>query len=372
MSFIHEPLFSSSLNSIIFFVSIVFSFFSLAFIGILYAHRKNKKRKSRGQISPIEDQIHSLNQEVRFYEDRKKELHKRSQQRHLLSRAARELGASLNPIDIQKKLIDTAKIVFNGQNAVITYGDSNDPIDHFILQRRQPVLVPSDVFKGDPLMAVPITVQRSIAGVLRVFGASAQFPYSRDDMRLLDSLASLASLAMDNSMLFNQIEQSALRDGLTGLLTHKAFQDQLDESILEASRYNQPLSIILCDVDHFKKVNDTHGHQAGDLVLQGFAHVLDRNVRDVDIVARYGGEEFILLLRHTSHAQAKQLAEKIRIDLMAQEFDTGSQVLSITSSFGVATFPEDATSGQQLIRQADQRLYKCKEGGRNQVRGRNG
>ena len=115
-------------------------------------------------------------------------------------------------------------------------------------------------------MAVPISAQRSVAGILRV-GGSPRSPYSRDDLRLLDILGSLASLALDNSLLFNQVQESALRDGLTGLITHKAFQDSLENAVLEASRYNYPLSVILTDVDHFKSINDIHGHQAGDQVL---------------------------------------------------------------------------------------------------------
>ncbi|OVE78181.1 hypothetical protein BVX98_01210, partial [bacterium F11] len=232
-----------------------------------------------------------------------------------------------------------------------------------------PILVPGDLFKGDPLMAVPISAQHTVAGILRVGGKPGK-PFAREELRLLDILGSLASLALDNSVLFNQVQDSALRDGLTGLLTHRAFQESLESAILESSRYNQPLSLILTDVDHFKSINDNYGHQAGDEILQGFAHILARNVREVDVVARYGGEEFVLILLQTNHRDAMEIAEHLRLDLEAQRFEVGGKVINMTGSFGVATFPDDSTSSQQLIRQADQRLYAAKQAGRNQVRGK--
>ncbi len=218
-----------------------------------------------------------------------------------------------------------------------------------MIQRRQPILVPSDAMKGVPILAAPVCAQQAVVGVLRVGGVESSKLYSRDDLRLLEILANLASLAMDNCMLFHNVEQNALRDNLTGLLTHRAFDDQMEKALLEASRYNQPLSLILADIDHFKSVNDTYGHQAGDAVLQGFAHVMDRNTRPVDVIARYGGEEFVILLLQTPHADAIQLAEKIRHDMSEQAFEVGGRTLTITGSFGVATFPDDATSQQQLF-----------------------
>lgn len=344
----------------------------LAALALAHVHGQGLRRRRQAEQMEEDElsrEARVLKQEVAFYEGRAAELSARSAQRRRLSTAARELGAVLDPQAIQARLQAIAGELFPARPVKISYGQDADAIDSFISQRRQPVLVPGEMFRGDPLMAVPILVQRQAAAVLRVGGAAGQ-PFSRDDLRLLDILGGLASMALENAMLLQQVQETALRDGLTGLLTHRAFQDHLQAAVLEASRYNQPLSVILCDVDHFKAVNDSLGHQAGDLVLQGFAHVLDRNVRNVDVVARYGGEEFIVLLLQTGHAQALEMAERIRLDLAAQEFDAPGRPLSITSSFGVATFPEDATSGQQLVRQADQRLYKAKKAGRNRVQGR--
>jgi len=343
------------------------------FSGALIGFFRAKLSALRRERSVVEDDVAKesrlLHQEIAFYEEKRAGLSKRGGQRRLLSEAARGLGSLLDPSAVQERLIKIAQLLFPSQSVTISYGQKPDAVDSYVVERRQPLLVPSDVMKGVPQMAVPITAQQAVVGVLRV-GGSGPGPaagYAREDLRLLEILASLASLAMDNCALFHQVQQTALRDHLTGLLTHRAFQDQLEQSILEASRYNQPLSIVLVDVDHFKSINDTHGHQAGDLVLQGLAHVMDRSVRPVDIIARYGGEEFAVLLLQTPHRAAASVAEQIRRDLAEQTFDAGGKAIRITASFGVATFPEDATSGQQLFRQADQRLYKAKAAGRNQV-----
>ncbi len=342
--------------------------------GIFLLHLYQEKISSGlKKISEKEDQISKdtqlLKKEIDFYNGRKKDLEKRAGQRRHLLLAARELGSLLDPGDIQERLLDIARSLFSGFRVHLSHGQNPDAIDSYVMQKGQPLLIPTKTIKGNPLLAVPILMQGAVAGVLRVGGEPGP-EFTREDLRLLDILASLASLSLENSALFTQVQETALRDNLTGLWTHRAFSDQLEASLLEASRYGQSLSIILSDVDHFKSVNDTHGHQAGDQILQGFSHILVRNVRDVDIVSRYGGEEFTVLLLQTSQWEAAQVAEKIRQNLEAQEFDIGKKNISVTASFGVATFPQDATSAQQLMRVADQRLYAAKKAGRNQVQGR--
>lgn len=340
-------------------------------VSLVYAHMEKilaRFQKGRYEGDSIEDQKRLIEKEMAYCHERKEGFLKRSGQRRHLVQAAKEMGSLLDPTAIQHKLIETAQTLFPGRPIQISYGQNADAIDNYVIQKKQSLLIPDGPNKGNPLIASPITSQSAVAGVIRVGGEAGPL-YTRDDLRLLDILASLASLALDNTALFNQIEETALRDGLTGLLTHRAFQDHLEAQLLEASRFKKPLSIILADVDHFKSVNDNYGHQAGDQILQGVAHIIDRNVRDIDIVARYGGEEFIVILLETNREDAVHVAEQIRQDLEGQSFNTGSKTISISSSFGVATFPNDATSAQQLVRQADQRLYKAKEGGRNRVVG---
>ncbi len=364
---------AAQLNQLFVILAVAMTIVGFAVVGMLHGKLTALTVRRNVQQDDVAKQSRLLQQEIAFYEDRKTVLAKHASQRRVLSEAARGFGALLDPSAIQEKLIQISRILFPSQPVMISYGQKPDAADAYVVERRQPLMVPSDAMKGVPMLAVPVSAQQSVVGILRV-GGDGQAPnggYSRDDLRLLEILANLASLAMDNCVLFHQVQQTALRDNLTGLLTNRAFQAELEQAVLEASRYGQPLSLILADVDHFKLVNDTHGHQAGDQILQGVAHVLDQNARPVDIIARYGGEEFAILLLQTPHREAVQMAEQIRREIGQQVFDLGGQrTLSITSSFGVATFPEDATSGQQLFRQADQRLYKAKAGGRNQVQAR--
>ncbi len=332
-----------------------------------------RRRSFQSQADDAHRDTQSLAGETAFYENRLRELATLGEQRRKLSRAAHELGALLDPAEIQKKLIDLAGTLFPSRAVAISYGQTNDPVDAMVVQRRGPVVVPDNSVKfspqAQPLMAVPVMAQQSVAGILRVGGDGGPV-FGKDDFRVLEILASLASLSLDNSLMFGQVQDTALRDSLTGLITHKAFQEQLEAQILEASRYKEPLSVIMVDIDHFKSVNDSHGHQAGDAILQGVAHVLARNVRDVDVVSRYGGEEFAILLLQTNEEAARGIAENIRRDLVGQPFDTGRIIIACTASFGVAGFPDDATSAQQLLRKADERLYQAKQGGRNRVRGK--
>jgi diguanylate cyclase (GGDEF)-like protein len=167
------------------------------------------------------------------------------------------------------------------------------------------------------------------------------------------------------------LETLAGRDGLTEIPNRRAFDQALLQEIARSLRNGQNLSLALIDVDFFKRYNDCYGHLRGDICLKQVAATLQNlATRPGDIVARYGGEEFIILLIQTDHAQAMETAERIRADLAAQEFELTGKTISITSSFGVSTFPQDATSAQQLVRQADQRLYRAKEAGRNRVKGR--
>jgi diguanylate cyclase (GGDEF)-like protein len=350
---------------------LIIALFSAVFLLHVHLQKISQRfKQSRYDRDDIENEKKLIDREISFYEERLRTYSRHADQRRVLVKAAREMGSLLDPGKIQEKLVEMAQILFPGKPVQISYGQTGNPIDQFVIQKRQSILVPDGPIKGDPLMASPICSQRAVAGILHV-GGHSDSPFNRDDLRLLDILASLATLALDNTLLFQHVKETALRDGLTGLLTHRAFQDHLEEQILEASRFEQPMSVILMDVDHFKSVNDTHGHQAGDQVLQGVSHVLVRQVREVDIVSRYGGEEFVVLLLQTPHHEAVQIAEEMRRDLESQEFDVGRTVIRVSGSFGVASFPSDATSSQQLMRHADQRLYRAKTSGRNRVIGSN-
>jgi diguanylate cyclase (GGDEF)-like protein len=137
--------------------------------------------------------------------------------------------------------------------------------------------------------------------------------------------------------------------------------------LARAQRSGKPVSFIMTDIDKFKSVNDTYGHEVGDEVIKCVAGVLQSNVRKIDLVARYGGEEFVLVLEEADTQGAVQLAERIRQDMMAQQFPSKQGQFGATLSLGVATFPQDGTDTGALIEHADQALYHAKHSGRNRV-----
>ncbi len=171
-----------------------------------------------------------------------------------------------------------------------------------------------------------------------------------------------------------EIRILSITDSLTGCYNRAYLNERLLQEINRGKRYCHPLSVIMCDIDHFKKINDTHGHLAGDQILKRFAMGLMKPVRqDLDWVARYGGEEFIMILPETDCQRTLQVAERVRITIEQTRMDLSGKEVHITASFGVTGFdvdtPEERLSYQKIIKQADLYLYQAKENGRNQVAG---
>ena len=162
----------------------------------------------------------------------------------------------------------------------------------------------------------------------------------------------------------------AATDPLTGVLNRRAFMERLEQEIERSRRGNTPLSLIMADIDYFKRVNDRYGHQVGDLVLQRFADQLTTSLRAYDFTARYGGEEFTVCLPHTTIHQSRSVAERLRkrVEEMEIVFPDGSRSIRITASFGVASFlPEPQESIDSIIKRADEAMYRAKNEGRNRV-----
>lgn len=164
-----------------------------------------------------------------------------------------------------------------------------------------------------------------------------------------------------------RLRELSVTDGLTRLANHRHFQERLHEEFRRAQRYDDPLSLILLDVDHFKALNDQHGHQFGDEVLRAFSDCLRRAVRETDFLARYGGEEFAVLLPRTHLGGALTVAERMRAELRRLRLGP-DQRIEVTASFGVSSYPGRAVTGpEHLVRTADQALYKAKDEGRNRI-----
>ncbi|MFR1672617.1 MAG: GGDEF domain-containing protein, partial [Candidatus Gastranaerophilaceae bacterium] len=167
---------------------------------------------------------------------------------------------------------------------------------------------------------------------------------------------------------FEQQYRLATTDGLTELYNHRYFQEQMRMQVEQSKRYNSNFSLIIIDIDYFKRFNDTFGHQSGDAVLRQVAFTLKKNVRATDIVCRYGGEEMSIILPNTGKDEAFSTAEKICRRVAEKKFKlSGDKESNVTISLGVATFPFDGEEASSIIDTADKRLYNAKHNGRNQV-----
>ncbi len=204
-----------------------------------------------------------------------------------------------------------------------------------------------------------------VLGIARVTGG-----FSRSDASLVSSSAEQVALSLERYRFVAMMQHQASTDDLTGLYNHRFLIDYLGQQVALAERLNTPLAILIIDLDHFKRVNDTYGHPVGDAVLSGFAQTLVGSIRRADLAARYGGEEFIVVMSNTSAADAGHVAEKIRAaaEELKVPVDGGRNTVSLTVSVGGAAYPEDTTTAAELLATADSALYDAKDAGRNRVR----
>ncbi|MFH1686438.1 MAG: sensor domain-containing diguanylate cyclase [bacterium] len=217
-------------------------------------------------------------------------------------------------------------------------------------------------------MVVPLVSRGMVAGVIAA-ESSVENHFSQRDLQMLSIVARSAALALENAALHKKTEELTVNDELTQTFNYRYFVGKLDEEKRRASRYDLPLSLVMADIDHFKRLNDTYGHENGNRVLQQLSTIIKSCIRDVDIFARYGGEEFAIILPQTPLAEAWRIGERIRSLVEATDFELDNQqVAKTTVSIGVSSFPENGKSPQQLVNLADQALYRAKGEGRNLVR----
>ncbi|HSD89964.1 MAG TPA: sensor domain-containing diguanylate cyclase, partial [Kofleriaceae bacterium] len=215
-------------------------------------------------------------------------------------------------------------------------------------------------------LGVPLFMYGDCEGVVAV-QSSRGAAFSPEHQRLLESLSLQIAAALQNAHLY----ELAMVDGLTGLFVRRYFDARIEEEIERSRRYGTPFSVIMLDVDDFKKLNDTYGHLVGDRVLRAIANVVKDQMRGVDTAARYGGEELAVILPRTEMVGAYNLAERIReaiAELRITTDDDPPRALSVTASLGIAAYPESkAETGEDLVRRADRALYRAKKTGKNRV-----
>lgn len=191
---------------------------------------------------------------------------------------------------------------------------------------------------------------------------------TQDEVHNLTDLGAVAATSLEIVWEIDEVTKRAITDGLTGLVNRRAFDEHLRRLLNETDRFGQPLALILADIDHFKRINDTWGHEAGDEVLRRVARKLVEGVRTVDVVARYGGEEIAILLPQTSLAGATDLADRLRHAVGAKPVKFKGEEIAVTISLGVASYPDAVPAREILFRSADRALYEAKRSGRNCVK----
>lgn len=218
------------------------------------------------------------------------------------------------------------------------------------------------------VMLVPMISHGKTKGVILAESPDPD-AFSSKDEKAVVVVARAAAMALDNAMLHKKTEELTITDELTGIYNYRYFTQKLKEEQRRASRYDLPLSLVMLDIDWFKKFNDTYGHEVGNIVLKGMTSVVKKCIRDVDVFARYGGEEFSVILPQTPKVEAARIGERIREAVEQATFGgrDGVPKLKVTVSVGITSFPENGKPYDELLSLADQALYRAKGAGKNLV-----
>ena len=210
------------------------------------------------------------------------------------------------------------------------------------------------------IACIPMVVYSDVIGVINLTNKRHGKNFTDEDVEMLKAVADQAAVAINKAQLWDM----AVTDSLTGLFVRRYFMGKLQEELHRAERYDNILSVVIADLDRFKNINDTYGHDAGDRVLKAIGKFLQQNIRDVDVVARYGGEEFVLMIPEAGKDAAYSLSERLRQQMSEMQIE---DLPPISISLGIATYPYDGTDIEDLIKKADAAMYAAKKAGRNRV-----
>lgn len=301
----------------------------------------------------------------------------------IVARLAEELNTLLSADRCSVLILDDEnhELAFHESSALNDWEQQNirfrvgEGIAGWVAQHREPVLVEN--VHTDPrfkkhngqlhqmvsMICVPLEMHRRLIGVMSLTTSEPDHIFTEEELELVVLIAAHVSLALESHRLY---ELSVL-DGLTNIYNRRYLDQRLSQELADSRRHSKPLTLALLDLDHFKQLNDTYGHQAGDQVLCDLTGMVSAELRQHDILARYGGEEFALILAGTSKEDGLLLGERLRSSVAEHEFLYKEERLPVTMSMGLATFPEDADDRMDLLRAADKALYRAKESGRNRV-----
>ncbi len=234
--------------------------------------------------------------------------------------------------------------------------------------RREDLLIPlPEDFPVHSYLGVPIVHRGRVEGLLALYSASAG-SFKESDLRVAETVANQVGIALVNSRLFDELKGLAVTDTLTGLLNRRRLPELALRETERALRYKRPMSVIFLDIDHFKQVNDRHGHLVGDMVLRALAKRIVQATRTTDVVCRYGGEEFLVLIPEAGLDKATATAERLRQIVSDMTVSTAEADINVTISLGVAELrDEEGETFDRLLARADAALYRAKSNGRNRV-----
>ena len=320
-----------------------------------------------------------------------------------LYRAAKDLGSALSERDVVEAGVRSAREIASFDFAAVTLFDPNKKMHvvravsgdvaqklvgtkfrhnaglvSMVVQNRHPLpyrghfdparqIVFAPRIKPPPMpsiLVLPLLVHERPLGTL-VLGSKRPGAFGDAVRPTLEVLASHVAVSLSGARMMKRLEELATRDGLTGLFNKRALLEMASDKLAAAKRFSRKLSVLVVDIDHFKKVNDTYGHDQGDVVLKGLGGILRKAKRTTDAVARFGGEEFIIMCEQTDRDGAMLLAERIREELQRTTFQTSKGDLQVTCSIGVATFPDAGADWETVFKAADEALYVSKRSGRN-------
>ncbi len=224
-------------------------------------------------------------------------------------------------------------------------------------------------FHTSELIIMPLRAKDKVNGLIIADNLYTKKTISEEDLKIFMMLANQAGLAIENSRLYEVVMQKSNTDSITGLWNHGYFQSQLSKELEKSISQNYPTSLVLIDIDNFKRFNDNYGHQNGDVVLKEIAHILKDSAREIDFPCRYGGEEFSIILPQINRDQAFAIAERIRmrIENHALPKFVENQDIRVTVSIGISSFPDDTKNKEELIKKSDKAMYIAKFSGKNRT-----